>query len=200
MPVDRTGPKLRWTAGEMEAMAVVEDRLLGAHLAGRGTNININLQKQFPERTLEAIKGMRRLPKYKALIERSRVRGVPAAEIPPSTEVVRGASPQMAHVDCPPLSPGSPGTRHDNDAIWTPKTTDGRTDVTQGEDDIVRVVLDIPATASPSCNLRSEDASLPSGDDGGSSPNLFDSTESFMQHRADLREALMVALDCFVGI
>ena len=62
-PMDRTGPKLRWTAGEMEAMAVAEDRLLGAHLAGRGTNVNIKLQKQFPERTLEAIKGMRRLPK-----------------------------------------------------------------------------------------------------------------------------------------
>ena len=106
----------------------------------------------------------------------------------------------MAHVECPPPCPGSPGTRHENDAIRTPETTDGRTDKTHGEDDIVRVVLDIPATASPSCNLWSEDASLPSGDDGGSSPNLFDSTESFMNHRADLREALMVDLYCFVGL
>ena len=184
----------------MEAMAVAEDRLLGAHLAGRGTNVNINLQKQFPERTLEAIKGMRRLPKYKALLERSRVRGVPTVNIPPSTEEERGASPQLAQVECPQPSPGSPGTRHENDAIRTPETTTGRRNEPQGEDDIVRDVLDTPATASPSCNLWSEDASLPSGDDGGSSPNLFDSTESFLNHRADLREAIMVNLDCFAGL
>ena len=41
-PANRKGPKLRWTAGEMNEMAAAEERLLGAHRGRRNTNINLN--------------------------------------------------------------------------------------------------------------------------------------------------------------
>ncbi|KAK2185233.1 hypothetical protein NP493_241g01056 [Ridgeia piscesae] len=69
-PKERTGPKLRWTAREVEALAAAEDRLR----AKRCRNINLQLHQEFPDRTLEAIKGKRRLPRYRAVHGRSRVR------------------------------------------------------------------------------------------------------------------------------
>ena len=193
--MDRTGPKLRWAAGEMELLAAAEDRL------GNTSRINQKLHQEFPDRTLEAIKGMRRQPKYKALLARSRVReAVAPVENPPSTEAERGAGPLIAEVMSPPPSPDNIQT----DAILTPERGPNDrwegTDDDREEDEIVRDVLNIPATASPSSNPQSEDASLPSGDDGGSAPNLFDSTESFTNNRIELKEALLVSLDCFVGL
>ena len=130
-PKDRTGPKLRWTAGEMEAVAEAEDRLR----ATKSRNINKDLHMEFPDRTLEAIKGMRRLPKYRALLGRSRVRGAVApVEIPPSTEAERGASPLTENVESPPPSPGSPEMFTRTDTIRTPETTRDTTIRTRSED------------------------------------------------------------------
>ena len=106
---------------------------------------------------------MRRLPEYRALLGRSRVRGAVApVEIPPSTEAERGASPLTENVESPPSSPGSPEMFTRTDTIRTLETT-----IRTRSEDIVREVLNFPAEARPSCNRRSGDVSQPSGDDGG---------------------------------
>ena len=61
-PKDRTDPKVRWSEELLDEVARWEDRL---SLVGC-TDINKQLSYLFPERSLEGIKGMRILPKYKA--------------------------------------------------------------------------------------------------------------------------------------
>ena len=164
--MDRKGPKVRWTAGEMNAVAAAEDRLRATHCK----NVNKELHLKFPDRTLEAIKGMRRLPKYRALLGRLRVREVVApVESPPSMVAERGACPLL---ESSPPSPGSPGMI-ENHAIRTPEAPIV-IDEDRDEDEIVREVLYFPAEASPSCNPQLEDASRPSGEDGGRTPIPFD--------------------------
>ena len=68
-PKDRKGPKIRWSSEFLDEVARYEARL---SLVGC-RNMNVQLSTIFPDRTLEAIKGMRRLPKYRsrlALIQR----------------------------------------------------------------------------------------------------------------------------------
>ena len=50
------------------------------------------------------------------------------------------------------------------------------------------------------CNPRSGDASQPSGDDSGRSPNPFESTDSLSNYITKLCEALLLAQDCFIGL
>ena len=159
----------------MDAVATAEDRLTARNCK----NINKELHIEFPDRTLEAIKGMRRLPKYRALLGRSRVReAVYPVEIPPSTVAERGASPQMENVMSSPPSPGSP-EMFENFAIRTPDAPNVTGEENRVENEIVREVLHFPAEASPSCNPQLEDASRPSGEDGGNTPNPFDSFEEY---------------------
>ena len=195
-PMDRKGPKVRWTAGEMNAVAAAEDRLRATNCK----NVNKELHLKFPDRTLEAIKGMGRLPKYRALLGRSRVRGIVApVESPPSMVAERGASPQLETDTSSPPSPGSPAMIVNQD-IRTPEAPTATVE-DRGEDEYVREVLYIPAEASPSCNPQSEDASRPSGEDGGNTPNPFDSfEESYNLYRHNLCESLLLAQDCFVGL
>ena len=63
-PKDRKGPKIRWSNELLEGVAREEARL---SLEGC-KKLNIELSKLYPNRTLEAIKGMRRLPKYRARV------------------------------------------------------------------------------------------------------------------------------------
>ena len=63
-PKDRTGPKVRWNDDLLDEVARWEALL---SLVGC-TDMNKQLSYLFPERTLEGIKGMRRLPKYKARV------------------------------------------------------------------------------------------------------------------------------------
>ena len=85
------------------------------------------------------------------------------------------------------------------DTIRTPEITREATFRTTSED-IVREVLNFPAEARPSCNPQSGDASQPSGDDVGRSPNPFESTDSISEYRSKLCEALLLAQDCFIGL
>ena len=50
------------------------------------------------------------------------------------------------------------------------------------------------------CNPRSGDASQPSGENGGRSPNPFESTDSLSNYITKLCEALLLAQDCFIGL
>ena len=63
-PKDRTGPKVRWSEELLDEVARWEVRL---SLVGC-TEMNKQLSYLFPERSLEGIKGMRRLPKYKVRV------------------------------------------------------------------------------------------------------------------------------------
>ena len=99
-----------------------------------------------------------------------------------------------------PPSPASPDMIQTN-VIRTPDVpSEERSEETRSEEDHVREVLDFSTEARPSCNPQSEDSSQPSGDDGGRSPNLFDSAESFTLYRGELCEVLLQAQDCFVGL
>ena len=64
VPKDRKGPKLRWGEELLEEVAREELRLSGLNTRF----MNAALRNSFPSRTLEAIKGMRRKPKYKLLL------------------------------------------------------------------------------------------------------------------------------------
>ena len=61
-PKDRKGPKIRWSSELLDEVARAEARL---SLVGC-RNMNVRLSALFPDITLEAVKGMRRLPKYKS--------------------------------------------------------------------------------------------------------------------------------------
>ena len=63
-PKDRKGPKIRWGEELLEEVAREELRLSGLNTRF----MNAALRNSFPSRTLEAIKGMRRKPKYKLLL------------------------------------------------------------------------------------------------------------------------------------
>ena len=63
-PKDRKGPKLRWSEELLEGVARA-----GARLSLEGCRrLNVALSKLYPDRSLEAIEGMRRLPKYRARV------------------------------------------------------------------------------------------------------------------------------------
>ena len=64
-PKDRRGPKVRWSWDLLFNVARWEVRL---SLVGC-PDINVRLSELFPERTLDAIKDMRRLPKFRAIVE-----------------------------------------------------------------------------------------------------------------------------------
>ena len=99
----------------------------------------------------------------------------------------------MADVMNPPSSPGSPDTMQ-TEAIRTP--VKGPEEDRDEDNGIVRDALYIPVTASPSCNPQLEDASRPSGEDGGNTPLLF----AFNMCRTELRETLLEQQDCFIGL
>ena len=89
-PLDRKGPKIRWSAELLSEVARWEAML---SLVGC-KKINVELSKQFPDRTLEAIKGMRRLPKYKARVveylqEKHLLPTLPVMDMPPPEQVSR---------------------------------------------------------------------------------------------------------------
>ena len=63
-PVSRRGPQERWGEVLLEEVARGELRLSGLNTRF----MNAALRKSFPSRTLEAIKGMRRKPKYRLLL------------------------------------------------------------------------------------------------------------------------------------
>ena len=64
-PKDRKGPKIRWSNELLDEVARREARL---SLVGCAA-MDVQLSKLFPDRTLEAIKGMRRLQKYMARVK-----------------------------------------------------------------------------------------------------------------------------------
>ena len=65
-----TAVKVRWVDEEVEALARAEAVLL----RGGARFVNAALTADFPDRTLEAVKGMRRSVRYKACLERARAR------------------------------------------------------------------------------------------------------------------------------
>jgi len=78
----QTGNKRRWTYEEKVLVARAEVELSGCE------SLNARLCLAFPERTFEAIKGLRRNPAYRALVNELRSEGdrrmpEPAATLPP---------------------------------------------------------------------------------------------------------------------
>ena len=63
-PISRRGPKERWGEDLLEEVAREELRLSGL----KTRFMNAALRKRFPSRTIEAIKGRRRTPKYRMLL------------------------------------------------------------------------------------------------------------------------------------
>ena len=117
----------------------------GCHLrAIHCTNINHKLHQEFPDRTLEAIKGMRsdrRLPKYRALLGRSRVLvAVASVKIPPSVEVKTGASSQVESLLGSPPSPGLQDMTQSNVIRAPDVPSEERSLETRSEEDHVREV------------------------------------------------------------
>ena len=90
--------KVRWVDEEVEALARAEAVLL------RGVNakryVNALLAQEFPERSLEAIKGMRRSGRYKVCLERAKaglgvreVGGAVGGDVPGEAQAARQAVP-----------------------------------------------------------------------------------------------------------
>ena len=125
-PKSRRGPKVRWSEELMEDVAWRE-----AQLSLEGCrDLNRQLSIEFPCRTLEAIKGQRRLPKYRCRVERhlellelhgtspEMVRSPPeqgssvVGEQSPTDKLDRLSSVHGPAYDCgdtPPVPPCNPG-------------------------------------------------------------------------------------------
>ena len=107
-PVSRRGPKERWGKVLLEEVARGELRLSGLNTRF----MNAALRKSFPSRTLEAIKGMRRKPKYRLLLASLSVPNPVATPpgpsqseegtvVPKDTVRSEGSSPQRLVNDTP---------------------------------------------------------------------------------------------------
>lgn len=82
----RVESKKVWSDEELRRLASLE-----AELGDRTRNVNIELQKRHTTRSLEAIKGVRRRPDYRELVEQARLalRGVPAIDIMEAAHIAR---------------------------------------------------------------------------------------------------------------
>ena len=93
--------KVRWVDEEVEALARAEAVLL----RGGARYINASLAQEFPERSLEAIKGMRRSGRYKESLERAKARlgergvgGAVGGDVPGEARVAQPAVPAQEGV------------------------------------------------------------------------------------------------------
>ena len=87
-PKECKGPKLRWSSELLDEVARAEARL---SLVGC-RNMNVRLSALFPDRTVEAVKGMTHLPKYKSRLativrEENLLPTLPEMDRPPLSKV-----------------------------------------------------------------------------------------------------------------